>query len=168
MAQGKLAGAAADARRLRRRSATIPPFFWLIVSFVAFVASPIGIAASAAPGAPAGVFKESLSLKPLADGRLYSFFAFTFGAGDLLGLADGSDSTLNAAGSKASGEIFHLVPRSLIHLARGSNADEVHLAINAGRWDYSTWGTPVGDDMVGTGAELWARLRGQQRSNREK
>jgi phosphatidylinositol glycan class T len=32
---------------------------------------------------------------------------------------------------------------------------ELHLTLNAGRWDYDRWGYPE-EKGVGTGAELWA------------
>lgn len=57
--------------------------------------------------------------------------------------------------------------------------------MNAGKWDYTTWGYPTyqriphdahpgvqmighGEEGVGTGAELWARLRGEKTVQSEK
>ena len=93
-------------------------------------------------------FNEHLTLRPLPDGRLHTLFSFELQSG-------GQDS--------ASLPIYSTVPRSLVHLARASEAEEVHLAINAGRWDYERWGQAGEEDMVGTGAEVWARLRSDGR-----
>jgi phosphatidylinositol glycan class T len=90
-------------------------------------------------------FDEHLTLRPLADGRLHTQFAFTLTSAPL--------------GDVGSTPIYTTVPRTLIHLARASDAEEIHLAINAGRWDYEKWGRPVEEEMVGTGAEVWAKLR---------
>lgn len=91
-------------------------------------------------------FDEQLILRPLADGRLHTFFSFVLQSGQS---QDDSKSV----------PIYSTVPRSLIHLAKASNAQEIHLAINAGRWDYQRWGEPGAEGMVGNGAEVWAKLR---------
>jgi phosphatidylinositol glycan class T len=91
-------------------------------------------------------FDEQLTLRPLADGRLHTLFSFVLQSGQ-----SQDDST--------SVPIYSTVPRSLIHLAKASNAQEIHLAINAGRWDYQKWGEPGAEEMVGNGAEVWAKLR---------
>lgn len=105
-----------------------------------------------AAGASAALdrFDEHLTLRPLADGRLHTLFSFVLQSGqDEVG--DSKDS--------ATIPIYSTVPRSLIHLARASNAQEIHLAINSGRWDYQRWGEAGAEEMVGTGAEVWAKLR---------
>jgi phosphatidylinositol glycan class T len=89
-------------------------------------------------------FNEHLTLRPLADGRLHTLFSFALQSSD-----DYSTSV----------PIYSTVPRSLIHLAKASDAEEIHLAINAGRWDYQKWGEPGAEEMVGNGAEVWAKLR---------
>jgi phosphatidylinositol glycan class T len=91
-------------------------------------------------------FDEQLTLRPLADGRLHTQFSFTLQSGH-----SGNDST--------SIPIYSMVPRTLIHLAEASDAEEIHLAINAGRWDYQKWKEPGEEEMIGTGAEVWAKLR---------
>lgn len=99
-------------------------------------------------------FDEHLALRPLADGRLHTLFSFVLQSND-------EDSS--------SVPIYSTVPRSLIHLAKASDAEEVHLAINAGRWDYQKWGEPGAEEMVGNGAEVWAKLRHHDASsNRQK
>lgn len=85
-------------------------------------------------------------MRPLADGRLHTQFSFVLE----------SDQMEEAPSSIP---IYSTVPRTLIHLAKASDAEEIHLAINAGRWDYEKWREPGKEEMVGTGAEVWARLR---------
>lgn len=97
-----------------------------------------------AAGAMSDRFDEHLTMRPLADGRLHTLFSFVLQSGQ-------EDS--------ASIPIYSTVPRSLIHLAKASNAQEIHLAINSGRWDYQRWGEAGAEEMVGTGAEVWAKLR---------
>lgn len=91
-------------------------------------------------------FDEHLTMRPLADGRLHTQFSFVLQSSQS---GEESDSI----------PIYSTVPRTLIHLARASDAEEIHLAINAGRWDYQRWGEPGEEEMVGTGAEVWAKLR---------
>ncbi|UZJ55244.1 hypothetical protein CBS101457_004564 [Exobasidium rhododendri] len=97
-------------------------------------------------------FREHLTLRPLADGRLHTQFTFILESSQLEeGVGGGEEDD--------SIPIYSTIPRTLIHLARASDAEEIHLAINAGRWDYEKWGQPGEEEMVGTGAEVWARLR---------
>lgn len=91
-------------------------------------------------------FDEHLTLRPLADGRLHTFFTFTL-------------QPKETQSGPTSTPIYSIVPRSLVHLARSSEAEEIHMAINAGRWDYQRWGDPGQEQMVGTGAYVKAKLR---------
>jgi phosphatidylinositol glycan class T len=97
-------------------------------------------------------FDEHLTLRPLADGRLHTVFSFDLESSQW---------------QEESIPIFSTVPRTLIHLAKASNAEEIHLSINAGRWDYRKWGRPEEEEMVGTGAEVWARLRNDGQSHND-
>lgn len=96
---------------------------------------------------PNDLFSEHLLLRPLPDGRLHAYFTFE----EQGSIRD--PSTL---------PVFHVIPRTLVHLTHASQAEEIQLAINAGRWDYTRWGKPPGDGMVGTGAELRARISGTE------
>jgi phosphatidylinositol glycan class T len=93
-------------------------------------------------------FRETLTMRPLPDGRLHALFTFD----------------LTAASRKKGRDtdgiipISSYVPRSLIQVGQSSQAKEIHLAINAGRWNYNEWGMPTAEPMVGTGAELRATL----------
>lgn len=98
------------------------------------------------------VFDESLTIRPLQDGRVHTVFKF-----DLDSPLNGNEETQPEA--EGNLPIYSFVPRSLIHLAQSSNADEIHLAINAGKWDYTKWGIPNEEEMVGIGAEVRAKLK---------
>lgn len=98
------------------------------------------------------IFDESLTIRPLQDGRVHTVFKF-----DLESPLNISEETEKDVENNLP--IYSFVPRSLIHLAQSSNADEIHLAINAGRWDYTKWGIPNEEEMVGIGAEVKAKLK---------
>lgn len=50
---------------------------------------------------------------------------------------------------------YTLFPLSLGQVLREHSVTEMHLSMNAGKWDYQSWGYPD-DAAVATGAELWA------------
>lgn len=50
---------------------------------------------------------------------------------------------------------YTLFPLSLGQILREYAITELHLSLNAGKWNYVDWGYPE-EDAVGTGAELWA------------
>ncbi|PWN32779.1 Gpi16 subunit, GPI transamidase component [Meira miltonrushii] len=113
----------------------------------------ISICASPAASSPANsIFDESLTIRPLQDGRVHTVFKF-----DLESPLNGDKPTDKEY--EGNVPIYSFVPRSLIHLAQSSNADEIHLAINAGKWDYTKWGIPNEEEMVGIGAEVKAKLK---------
>ena len=47
-----------------------------------------------------------------------------------------------------------LFPLALGQILREYAVTELHLTLNAGKWDYDRWGYAEESD-VGTGAELW-------------
>jgi len=49
---------------------------------------------------------------------------------------------------------YALFPLPLGQILREYAVTELHLTLNAGKWDYETWGYPE-EEGVGTGAELW-------------
>ena len=49
---------------------------------------------------------------------------------------------------------YALFPLTLGQILREYSVTELHLTLNAGKWDYSNWGYPE-EPGVGTGAELW-------------
>lgn len=50
---------------------------------------------------------------------------------------------------------YTLFPLALGQILRQYAVTEMHLALNAGNWNYDRWGYPE-EQGVGTGAELWA------------
>lgn len=52
---------------------------------------------------------------------------------------------------------YNVFPLALGQIIREYGVSELHLTLNAGKWDYDRWGQPE-EKGVGTGAELWAWL----------
>ena len=52
---------------------------------------------------------------------------------------------------------YTLFPLALGQILREYAVTELHMNLNAGKWDYSRWGWPE-EVGVGTGAELWAYM----------
>lgn len=48
-----------------------------------------------------------------------------------------------------------MFPLGLGQVLREYAVTEMHLSLNAGKWDYGRWGYPD-DTAVASGAELWA------------
>ncbi|CAK5270079.1 unnamed protein product [Mycena citricolor] len=82
-------------------------------------------------------FNESFTVRSLPDGKVSTRFSF--------------------AVTTKQGESQHytLFPLALGQILREYSVTELHLTLNAGKWDYQRWGYPDEQD-VGTGAELWA------------
>ncbi|KAJ3555610.1 hypothetical protein NM688_g2479 [Phlebia brevispora] len=94
-------------------------------------------------------FDEELVLRPERDGRLVSRFAFTT---VLDGAYPRDPETL---GLEDHAQHYTLFPLALGQLLREYAITELHLTLNAGKWNYENWGYPE-EFGVGTGAELWA------------
>ncbi|TBU25069.1 Gpi16 subunit GPI transamidase component [Dichomitus squalens] len=94
-------------------------------------------------------FDEDLHLRPLRDGKLLSRFSFTI----LLKGATPRDPQLLSVDDEA--QHYTLFPLALGQVLREYAVTELHLSLNAGRWNYEAWGYPD-EPGVGTGAELWA------------
>jgi len=56
---------------------------------------------------------------------------------------------------KSTAQHYTLFPLALGQIIREYGVTELHLSLNAGKWNYGYWGYPD-DPGVGTGAELWA------------
>ena len=120
---------------------------------------------SHAIGAPE-TFDEELTLRPLRDGKLAARFSFTT---LLQGVAPRDPSTLDRddtctcstsvlrvhAHTVHAAQHYTLFPLALGQILREYAVTELHLSLNAGRWDYDRWGYPD-ETGVGTGGELWA------------
>ena len=112
-------------------------------------------------------FDEDLHLRPLRDGRLLSRFSFTT---LLKGTAPRDPQQLSADDEGmcstciphlldfsfyATAQHYTLFPLALGQVLREYAVTELHLTLNAGKWNYEAWGYPD-EPGVGTGAELWA------------
>ncbi|EJD40433.1 Gpi16 subunit, GPI transamidase component [Auricularia subglabra TFB-10046 SS5] len=96
-----------------------------------------------AHAATAERFSEHLELKNLPDGRVSALFTFT---------------TTRDSSHPAGRQHYTLFPLALGQLLDLNSVSELHLALNAGQWDYDSWGTPD-EQSVGSGAELWTWIR---------
>ncbi|KAL0960483.1 hypothetical protein HGRIS_005524 [Hohenbuehelia grisea] len=93
-------------------------------------------------------FHEKLSLRSLRDGKVASTFTFTT---VLNGVEPRHPETL---GSKDASQHYNVFPLALGQVLREYGVTELHLSMNAGKWNYEQWGYP--DELsAGTGAELW-------------
>ncbi|KAG8860853.1 Subunit of the glycosylphosphatidylinositol transamidase complex-like protein [Tulasnella sp. 330] len=93
-------------------------------------------------------FSELLHLRSLPDGKVYARFAFT------TVLSDASPRRPETLGEEDESQHYTLFPLPLGQLLRAHAITELHLNLNAGKWDYDDWGQPT-DESVGAGAELW-------------
>ncbi|KDQ51566.1 hypothetical protein JAAARDRAFT_81397 [Jaapia argillacea MUCL 33604] len=94
-------------------------------------------------------FDEDLVLRSLRDGKVLSRFSFTT---RLNGTTPRNPQSL---GSEDSSQHYTLFPLALGQVLREYAVSELHLSLNAGKWNYERWGYPE-ESGVGTGAELWA------------
>ncbi|KAL7279582.1 hypothetical protein ACG7TL_005984 [Trametes sanguinea] len=102
-----------------------------------------------AASAQGELFDEDLTLRPLRDGRLEARFSFT----TLLKGASPRDPESLRQDDEA--QHYTLFPLALGQILREHAVTELHLTLNAGKWNYDHWGYPD-EPGVGTGAELWA------------
>ncbi|KAF4577470.1 Subunit of the glycosylphosphatidylinositol transamidase complex-like protein [Pleurotus pulmonarius] len=118
----------------------------LLQIFATFFA---GSCLAQASSPPSEEFSEELQIRPLRDGRVASTFSFrTF----LHGATPRSPQSL---GSDDKSQHYHVFPLPLGQILREYAVTELHLSMNAGKWNYEQWGYP-GELGVATGAELWA------------
>ncbi|KAF9045933.1 Gpi16 subunit GPI transamidase component [Hymenopellis radicata] len=95
-------------------------------------------------------FSENVSLRTLPDGRVATTFTFT----TLLNDASPRDPRTLALVNDES-QHYTLFPLSLGQILREYAVTELHLTLNAGKWNYQSWGYPEEPD-IGAGAALWA------------
>ncbi|KAI0738852.1 Gpi16 subunit GPI transamidase component [Daedaleopsis nitida] len=94
-------------------------------------------------------FDEELTLRPLRDGKLSARFSFK----TMLQDASPRDPELLLHDDEA--QHYTLFPLALGQILREYAVTELHLTLNAGKWNYDAWGYPE-EPGVSTGAELWA------------
>ncbi|KZW01503.1 Gpi16 subunit, GPI transamidase component [Exidia glandulosa HHB12029] len=87
-------------------------------------------------------FDERLVLTALPDGNVLGHWTFTTTLGHDLSHA----------------QHYTLFPLGLGQTLNVHGASELHLALNAGQWDYKLWGSPP-EPSVASGAELWTWIR---------
>ncbi|KAF8509714.1 GPI transamidase component PIG-T [Hysterangium stoloniferum] len=94
-------------------------------------------------------FEEELHVRPLQDGRVYTNFVFK------ILLKNAVPRSANTLGSEDEAQHYTVFPLALGQIIREYAVTELHLSLNAGKWDYASWGYPD-NPSVGSGAELWA------------
>ncbi|KAJ6594185.1 GPI transamidase component PIG-T [Mycena capillaripes] len=94
-------------------------------------------------------FNEELTVRSLSDGRVASRFEFTT---LLHGATPRNPQNLS---TEDKSQHYTLFPLALGQILREYAVTELHLTLNAGKWNYDRWGYPDEPD-VATGAALWA------------
>ncbi|KAJ6579120.1 Gpi16 subunit GPI transamidase component [Mycena vulgaris] len=94
-------------------------------------------------------FDEQLTVRALRDGKIVSTFSFST---VLEGATPKNPRNLT---TEDGSQHYTLFPLTLGQILREYAVTELHLTLNAGQWNYDSWGYPEEPD-VGTGAELWA------------
>ncbi|KAG7444102.1 Gpi16 subunit GPI transamidase component [Guyanagaster necrorhizus] len=94
-------------------------------------------------------FREQVSLQTLQDGRVASTFSFN------ILLKDATPREPRTLIFDDESQHYNLFPLALGQILREYAVTELHLTLNAGKWNYDSWGYPKERD-VGTGAALWA------------
>ncbi|KAJ6579111.1 Gpi16 subunit GPI transamidase component [Mycena vulgaris] len=94
-------------------------------------------------------FDEQLTVRALRDGKIVSTFSFST---VLEGATPRNPRNLT---TEDDSQHYTLFPLALGQILREYAVTELHLTLNAGKWNYDLWGYPEEPD-VGTGAELWA------------
>ncbi|KAG7097205.1 hypothetical protein E1B28_004576 [Marasmius oreades] len=97
-------------------------------------------------------YTEYLSIRSLRDGKVASSFSFK----TLLRDASPRDPRqLSFDDNQDASQHYTLFPLTLGQILRQYAITELHLTLNAGKWNYDSWGVPD-EPGVGPGAELWA------------
>ncbi|KAN0084548.1 GPI transamidase component PIG-T [Tylopilus felleus] len=111
-------------------------------------------------------YHEDLTIRPLTDGKVITAFTFTT---SLEGASPRDPRDSENSGGYTSfppglscsrihsfqAQHYTLFPLTLGQILREYSVTELHLSLNAGKWNYDKWGYPD-HASVGTGAELWA------------
>lgn len=108
-------------------------------------------------------FSEQLWIESFQDGRLLAQFEFVTVLDDVprrpdtLDVPDsGGFSGLGRCATECVLEQHYtVVPLALGQILREYAVTELHLLLNAGKWNYQSWGVPLVPN-VASGAELWA------------
>ncbi|KAI0686844.1 Gpi16 subunit GPI transamidase component [Cytidiella melzeri] len=117
--------------------------------FAALIYSVLLLGTHVLSGQAQELFQEQLTLRPHRDGTVLGHFAFT------TLLKDASPRAPETTDSEDYSQHYTIFPLALGQVLREYAVTELHLTLNAGKWNYESWGYPE-EDGVGTGAELWA------------
>ncbi|KDN49986.1 hypothetical protein RSAG8_01322, partial [Rhizoctonia solani AG-8 WAC10335] len=109
---------------------------------------PLVVFASLVRAQDRETFSEQLWIEPFHDGKLLAQFEFL----TVLDDAPRRPDTLNV---EDSSQHYTVVPLALGQILREYSVTELHLSLNAGKWNYKSWGAPL-VPSVASGAELWA------------
>ncbi|KAJ7747261.1 GPI transamidase component PIG-T [Mycena metata] len=93
-------------------------------------------------------FNEELAIRALPDGKVASRFEFST---LLHGASPRNPRNLS---SEDDSQHYTLFPLALGQILRQYAVTELHLTLNAGKWNYDRWGYPDEPD-VATGASMW-------------
>ncbi|KAG8932852.1 Subunit of the glycosylphosphatidylinositol transamidase complex-like protein [Tulasnella sp. 418] len=116
----------------------LPSLYTHVVAFIVLLSSVL---------AQQETFTEQLHLTPLADGKVYSQFEFSI-------LLPQATPRSPRSVDEETDQHYTLFPLQLGQLLRSHAVTELHLNLNAGKWDYQKWGYPR-EYSVGAGAEMW-------------
>ncbi|KAJ7493034.1 GPI transamidase component PIG-T [Mycena galericulata] len=100
-------------------------------------------------GSTSEVFQEELTIRAHGDGKVSSRFSFST---LLQGATPQNPQNIS---SEQQSQHYTVFPLTLGQILREFAVTELHLTLNAGNWDYQSWGYPDEPD-VGSGAEMWA------------
>ncbi|KAF8609557.1 Gpi16 subunit GPI transamidase component [Ceratobasidium sp. AG-I] len=104
-------------------------------------------------------FSERLWVEPFRDGKLLAQFEFTT-------ILDDVPRSPHTLGVDDSPQHYTVVPLALGQVLREYSVTELHLSLNAGKWNYNAWGAPLVPN-VASGAELWAWMGHTQNETSE-
>ncbi|KAG9112429.1 Subunit of the glycosylphosphatidylinositol transamidase complex-like protein, partial [Ceratobasidium sp. 392] len=104
-------------------------------------------------------FSERLWIEPFRDGKLLAQFEFTT-------VLDDVPRHPVALDVEDAPQHYTVVPLALGQVLREYSVTELHLSLNAGKWNYKSWGTPIVPN-VASGAELWAWMGHAQNDTNE-
>lgn len=120
-------------------------------------------------------FSERLWIEPFRDGKLLAQFQFTTILDDVprspytLGVDDSRESRYGDLAChlhRILAQHYTVVPLALGQVLREYSVTELHLSLNAGKWNYKSWGAPLVPN-VASGAELWTWMGHTQNETSE-
>ena len=102
-------------------------------------------------------FDERLDLTHLPNNHVLAHWTFTTAQADLSQRAHQNCSFWSTFLTQILAH-YAIFPLGLGQILTAYDVAELHLAMNAGQWDYDRWGVPP-EQSVSSGAEMWAWMR---------